>query len=87
MFAEGASSYPNVFDEPGGTLIGTLTLGQRVYVCARHYSEADDRMYYQIALDHCHSVAPYGWVPSTQLDLKFFEGDFPTYLMTPPPEE
>lgn len=78
MFATGATGYPNVYREPNrDELIGTLTFGQRVYVCARSGE------YYQIALDHCHLVAPYGWVPESHLELKFFEEDFPTALITP----
>jgi tetratricopeptide (TPR) repeat protein len=82
MFATGATGYPNVYRGPNrDELLGTLTFGQRVYVCARSGD------YYQIALDHCHLVEPYGWVPENHLELKFFEEDFPPALMTPSAEE
>lgn len=82
MNATGSTGYPNVFKEPNrNELIGTLTRDQKVYVCAKAGS------YYQISLDYCHLVNPYGWVPESQLDLLFFEEDFPELLITPLPEE
>ncbi|MBN2006328.1 MAG: hypothetical protein JXA21_23445 [Anaerolineae bacterium] len=81
MIAVGSAGYPNVFKEPNrDELLGTLTRGQKVYVCAKSGD------YYLIALDHCHLVAPYGWVPKSHMDLKFFEEDFPPELTTPAPE-
>jgi len=78
MNATGASPYPNVYEEPNrNNLIGTLTQGQRVFICSKAGS------YYQIAFGHCHLAAPYGWVPANQLNLLFFEDDFPEALITP----
>lgn len=81
MIAVGSTGYPNVYEEPNrNKLLGTLTRGQKIYVCARFGD------YYLVALDHCHLVAPYGWVPKDHMELKFFEDDFPPELMTPTPE-
>lgn len=80
MFASGATGYPNVFREPNrNELIGTLTQGQRVHICAKSGD------YYLVALDYCHLVAPYGWVPGSQLKLVFVEEEFPPELITPTP--
>lgn len=78
MRAEGATGYPNVYEEPTGSkLKGTLTRGQVVYLCAK----AGDR--YLVALDHCHLVKSYGWVPKAHIDLKIVEETFPSELITP----
>jgi hypothetical protein len=80
MIALGNTGYPNVYKEPNREeLLGTLTYGQTVYVCAKSGE------YYLVALDQCHLVASYGWVPESHLDLKFLEGDFPPELTTPTP--
>lgn len=82
MVAEGAVPYPNVYAEPNRhKLLGTLTGGQAVYVCVKAGS------YYLIALDQCHLVKPYGWVPAKHLRLLFLEENFPEALITPLPTE
>jgi len=81
MIAVGEAGYPNVYEEPNkNKLLGTLTRGQKVYVCAKYGD------YYLIALDYCHLVAPYGWVPKSHMKLLFFEENFPIDLTTPTPE-
>jgi hypothetical protein len=78
MVAVGRYEYPNVYKAPTGQdLVGTLTRGQQVYLCAKSGGR------YLVALDHCHSGKPYGWVPEAHIDLKIIEENFPSELITP----